>query len=159
MSEYTGALKNGAKVSRLFTAMLRTLLTYLVVIIVFVIAIGFTLHLAAFNFQSDPDFSNPGVSILRTYRALMGETLDWNQLIAADAGQTTSILAPALYFVFTVIGLLLLLNLLIALMTTAFEQVTQTIDTDFYIVRGELISRKVPVYITSRFVEIYPFIP
>lgn len=42
---------------------------------------------------SEPDFNNIGLSILRVYRALMGETLDFDTLFQ------TSVLATLLYLV------------------------------------------------------------
>lgn len=148
--EYGGAFSASAEVSRLFTMMLLTLLQYLIVILIFIVGFGHSMYLAAVNFDSsDLDFSNPGFAIVRMYRALMGEALDWKTLTDDRNGQTVSIVAPLLYFAFTISGTLLLLNLLIALMTKKFDEVKENIQTAFYSSRGEVLAKKIPIYITS----------
>src|SRR5690348_5807731 len=97
----------------------------------FVFAFGTAMYLALIvsddpkNLGASNDFNNMFLSMLRIYRALMGDTLDFDVLY------DTSILAVLLYIAFTVTGGLLLLNLLIALMTKVFDEVKENIETSF----------------------------
>ncbi len=148
--EYAGTYKTTSAVSRLFLMMLRTLLQYLVVLLIFVLAFGHAMFLAAVNLQDSDnnDYQNTGMMVIRMYRALMGDDLPFGDLIQRSDNQPYSILgicvlfflkvffsAPILYFAFTISGILLLLNLLIALMTKVFDEVKESIETTFYLNR------------------------
>eukprot|EP01119_Soliformovum_irregulare_P022347 TRINITY_DN7630_c0_g1_i1.p1 TRINITY_DN7630_c0_g1~~TRINITY_DN7630_c0_g1_i1.p1 ORF type:complete len:1353 (+),score=360.26 TRINITY_DN7630_c0_g1_i1:141-4061(+) len=62
----------------------------------------------------------------------------------------SSTLAVILYFLFTISGALLLLNLLIALMTQMFETVQSHIEDNFLKDRAVFVSKKLAVYIFSQ---------
>jgi hypothetical protein len=142
MLEYAGAFSRTSTVARLFLIMGKTLFQYLIILLMFVLAFGHSMYLVGVD---DPDFGNPGITVIRMYRGLMGEDLPYSSI----AGASGSILGPILYFLFTLSGILLLLNLLIALMASVFSTVTENIKTAFYINRGTFIAKKLEVYILS----------
>eukprot|EP01119_Soliformovum_irregulare_P014918 TRINITY_DN4136_c0_g1_i4.p1 TRINITY_DN4136_c0_g1~~TRINITY_DN4136_c0_g1_i4.p1 ORF type:complete len:1981 (+),score=664.62 TRINITY_DN4136_c0_g1_i4:267-6209(+) len=149
LMEYGGAFGRTSGVSKLFLGMLKTLAQYLMILLLFVFAFGHSMFLAMAvpgpdGTPSIPDFQNVGLSILRVYRALMGETLDFGSLMSSSP------LAVILYFLFTISGALLLLNLLIALMTQMFETVQSNIEDNFLKDRAVFVSKKLRVYILSQ---------
>jgi hypothetical protein len=143
MLEYAGAFAGSSTVAKLFLMMGKTLFQYMIVLLMFVLGFGHTMFLMGID---DPDFINVGSSVIRMYRGLMGDELPYPSI----ATSTGNILAPILYFVFTMTGTILLLNLLIALMSSVFSTVTENIKTEFYINRGQFIAKKLQVYILTR---------
>eukprot|EP01114_Cavostelium_apophysatum_P013336 TRINITY_DN3208_c0_g1_i1.p1 TRINITY_DN3208_c0_g1~~TRINITY_DN3208_c0_g1_i1.p1 ORF type:complete len:1295 (-),score=371.93 TRINITY_DN3208_c0_g1_i1:65-3949(-) len=148
--EYGGCFGTSGEVSRLFLAMASFLVKFLLVMLLFILAFGHSLYLSVYNDspQQVSGFENVGVSILRVYRGLMGDTLPYDEMIEGRSSGE-SVLTVLLYCSFTILGVILLLNLLIALMTKVFDAVKENIAIDFLKTRADFIRKKLQVYVLS----------
>jgi Ion transport protein len=72
--------------------------------------------------------------LLRVYQLMLGDA-DMDEIRAADFPG----LAVALYVAFTLIVVILMLNLLIALMSSIFERVHENVEAEWYLERTEII--------------------
>eukprot|EP01114_Cavostelium_apophysatum_P020832 TRINITY_DN7091_c0_g1_i3.p1 TRINITY_DN7091_c0_g1~~TRINITY_DN7091_c0_g1_i3.p1 ORF type:complete len:934 (-),score=332.65 TRINITY_DN7091_c0_g1_i3:35-2836(-) len=156
--EYGGCYTSTGTISRLFLAMLLALVKYLLLMLVFVFGFGHCLFLAVI--QDDKDriegFKNVGASVISTYRAIMGDGLPYDDMVDSATVEKTFFIT-VIYVGFTVSGLVLLINLLIALMTKVYDEVQFRIDNAFLANRADFIDKKLRVYVLSSYAIIFSY--
>lgn len=133
--EYAGAFSPTGVIVRISVNMLKTILRFLLVIILALLAFGHVFLIIFGQHAAPRVFDNLGFSMLTLFRGILADF----EFDTIDA--TRDWMAIAAFVLFVIIGPLLLFNLLIAIMTNAYENVRQDSEGEFLIGRAQVIHK------------------